>query len=138
MFQNYIVIDERDSQDIAELLDEADPELNSEFENPNVGTISIAEKRSLQRQGEQHFHYFFYCKMILIDCILLVILRTVDNFQGEEATIVIVSLVRNTSSGSHGAIGFLKSPNRTNVLLSRAKHGLFMLGMSTILKMIYF
>ncbi|CAG8568978.1 8018_t:CDS:10 [Rhizophagus irregularis] len=45
------VIDERDSQDIAELLDEADPELNSEFENPNVGTISIAEKRSLQRQG---------------------------------------------------------------------------------------
>lgn len=62
MFQNYIVIDERDSQDIAELLDEADPELNSEFENPNVGTISIAEKRSLQRQGEQHFHYFFIVK----------------------------------------------------------------------------
>lgn len=61
---------------------------------------------------------------------LLVILKTVDNFQGEEATIVIVSLVRNTSSDSHGAIGFLKSPNRTNVLLSRAKHGLFMLGMS--------
>ncbi|CAB4491510.1 P-loop containing nucleoside triphosphate hydrolase protein [Rhizophagus irregularis] len=107
-----VVIDERDSQDIAELLDEADPELNSEFENPNVGTISIAEKRSLQRQ---------------------VILRTVDNFQGEEATIVIVSLVRNTSSGSHGAIGFLKSPNRTNVLLSRAKHGLFMLGNAGLL-----
>lgn len=55
-FQNYIVIDERDNQDIAELLDEADPELNSEFENLNAGTISIAEKRSLQRQGEQHSH----------------------------------------------------------------------------------
>jgi hypothetical protein len=134
LLQNFIVIDERDSQDIAELLDEADTELNSESENHNVGTISIAEKRSLQRQGELHSHQFFYFTMIIIDCILLVILRTVDNFQGEEATIVIVSLVRNTSSGSHGAIGFLKSPNRTNVLLSRAKHGLFMLGMSTILK----
>ena len=61
--------------------------------------------------------------------VVIVTLRTVDNFQGEEATIVIVSLVRNASSGSHGTIGFLKSPNRTNVLLSRAKHGLFMLGM---------
>ncbi|RIA86082.1 hypothetical protein C1645_780424 [Glomus cerebriforme] len=107
-----VVIDERDSQDIAELLDEVDTELNNEFDNPNAGTISIAEKRSLQRQ---------------------VTLRTVDNFQGEEATIVIVSLVRNASSGSHGTIGFLKSPNRTNVLLSRAKHGLFMLGNAELL-----
>ncbi|CAG8553663.1 12049_t:CDS:10 [Funneliformis mosseae] len=102
-----VVIDERDNQDITELLGEADPE----YENP-IGTVSIAEKRSLQRQ---------------------VTLKTVDNFQGEEATIVIVSLVRNTTSGSHGNIGFLKSPNRTNVLLSRAKHGMFMLGNAELL-----
>ncbi|CAG8488734.1 11582_t:CDS:10 [Funneliformis caledonium] len=101
------VIDERDNQDITELLGEADPE----YENP-IGTVSIAEKRSLQRQ---------------------VTLKTVDNFQGEEATIVIVSLVRNTTSGSHGNIGFLKSSNRTNVLLSRAKHGMFMLGNAELL-----
>jgi len=69
--------------------------------------------------------------------IVIVTLRTVDNFQGEEATIVILSLVRNTSSGNHGTIGFLRSPNRTNVLLSRAKHGMFMLGIFYNLKMIF-
>jgi len=46
---HYIVIDERDSQDIAEFLGD---EIDSEYENLNVGTMSIAEKRSLQRQGK--------------------------------------------------------------------------------------
>ncbi|CAI5528300.1 unnamed protein product [Closterium sp. Naga37s-1] len=49
-------------------------------------------------------------------------LATVDNFQGEESTVIIISLVRNNGDGK---IGFLKSPNRTNVLLSRAKHGMY-------------
>ncbi|GJP50063.1 hypothetical protein CLOM_g9207 [Closterium sp. NIES-68] len=52
-------------------------------------------------------------------------LATIDNFQGEESTVVIVSLVRNNLDGK---IGFLKSPNRTNVLLSRAKHGMYLIG----------
>ncbi|KAH7108419.1 P-loop containing nucleoside triphosphate hydrolase protein [Auriculariales sp. MPI-PUGE-AT-0066] len=59
-----------------------------------------------------------------------ILLRTVDNFQGEEATIILLSLVRNTgelSDGSRSTIGFLKSVNRTNVALSRAKHGLYIL-----------
>ncbi|KAF9281867.1 hypothetical protein BGZ68_006340 [Mortierella alpina] len=59
-------------------------------------------------------------------------LRTIDNYQGEEAKIVIISLVRNNSAqasvSSYNTIGFLKSPNRANVLLSRAKHGMFLLG----------
>ncbi|KAF9942869.1 hypothetical protein BGZ67_009963 [Mortierella alpina] len=59
-------------------------------------------------------------------------LRTVDNFQGEEADIVIISLVRSSSrEDEHGissTIGFLKSSNRTNVLLSRAKHGMYLIG----------
>ncbi|KAL3153759.1 hypothetical protein ABBQ32_013348 [Trebouxia sp. C0010 RCD-2024] len=50
---------------------------------------------------------------------------TVDNFQGEESTIVILSLVRNNKDGS---IGFLKTSNRVNVMLSRAKHGMYILG----------
>ncbi|TFK44429.1 hypothetical protein BDQ12DRAFT_672980 [Crucibulum laeve] len=64
-------------------------------------------------------------------------LRTVDNYQGEEAKIVILSLVRNSGSledelkGRAGGIGFLRSENRTNVALSRAKEGLFILGNST-------
>ncbi|KAK0470915.1 hypothetical protein IW261DRAFT_1586260 [Armillaria novae-zelandiae] len=56
-------------------------------------------------------------------------LGTVDNFQGEEAKIVIVSLVRNSGTfDSENSIGFLKSPNRINVALSRAQHGLYILG----------
>ncbi|CAI5537654.1 unnamed protein product [Closterium sp. Naga37s-1] len=52
-------------------------------------------------------------------------LATVDNFQGEESTVIIISLVRHKPDGD---IGFLKSPNRTNVLLSRAKHGMYIIG----------
>ncbi|KAG9009435.1 hypothetical protein FRB93_005371 [Tulasnella sp. JGI-2019a] len=60
-----------------------------------------------------------------------VLLRTVDNFQGEEGTIVILSLVRNSGTAQtarRGGIGFLKSNNRANVALSRARHGLYILG----------
>lgn len=65
-----------------------------------------------------------------------VTLRTIDNFQGEEAKIVIISLVRNicdTSVYRGTSIGFLKSDNRTNVLLSRAMHGMYMLGNADLL-----
>lgn len=52
-------------------------------------------------------------------------LATVDNFQGEEAKIIIISLVR---SNSEKRVGFLRTPNRINVLLSRAKHGMYLIG----------
>nr|GAT43007.1 predicted protein [Mycena chlorophos] len=64
-------------------------------------------------------------------------LRTIDNYQGEEAKIVILSTVRNAGSQTDGSesrmparptIGFLVSENRTNVALSRAKEGMFILG----------
>ncbi|KLO14620.1 P-loop containing nucleoside triphosphate hydrolase protein [Schizopora paradoxa] len=62
-------------------------------------------------------------------------IRTVDNYQGEEADVVILSLVRNSGGAQVGLdgrgsanIGFFKSENRTNVAVSRAKHGLFILG----------
>jgi hypothetical protein len=45
--------------------------------------------------------------------------------QGEENDIVLLSLVRNNKAGN---IGFLKMQNRINVLLSRARHGLYILG----------
>ena len=50
---------------------------------------------------------------------------TVDNFQGEENDVILLSLVRSNTSGS---IGFLGTENRVNVALSRAKHGLFVIG----------
>ena len=52
-------------------------------------------------------------------------LATVDNFQGEEAKVIIVSLVR---SNKDQKIGFLSTENRINVLLSRAKHGMYLIG----------
>lgn len=50
---------------------------------------------------------------------------TIDNFQGEEARIVVVSLTRSTT---RGRIGFLNEPQRVNVLLSRARDGLILVG----------
>ncbi|KAF4124507.1 Superfamily I DNA and/or RNA helicase [Geosmithia morbida] len=50
---------------------------------------------------------------------------TIDNFQGEEAKVVLISLVR---SNEEHKVGFLKTPNRINVLLSRARHGMFIVG----------
>ncbi|KAG0380217.1 hypothetical protein BGX24_009554 [Mortierella sp. AD032] len=64
-------------------------------------------------------------------------LRTIDNYQGEEAKIVIISLVRSDvrtkDANSSGSIGFLKSPNRTNVLLSRAQHGMYLIGKASLM-----
>lgn len=50
---------------------------------------------------------------------------TVDGFQGEENTIIILSLVR---SNSEALIGFMKMENRVCVALSRAKDGFFLVG----------
>ena len=49
----------------------------------------------------------------------------VDNFQGEENDIILLSLVRSNDVGS---VGFLKVANRVCVALSRAKEGLFCIG----------
>ncbi|KAM3565705.1 hypothetical protein MY1884_000014 [Beauveria asiatica] len=52
-------------------------------------------------------------------------LSTIDNYQGEESDIVIASLTR---SNNRGDIGFMKSPERLNVLLSRARDAIIMFG----------
>ena len=48
-----------------------------------------------------------------------------DNYQGEESDIVIATLTR---SNSNHDIGFMYSPERLNVLLSRARNALIMIG----------
>ncbi len=53
---------------------------------------------------------------------------TVDSFQGSEADVVIVSLVRNNSRTGRSGLGFLSDPRRMNVLLSRAKSKLVLVG----------
>ncbi len=54
---------------------------------------------------------------------------TVDSFQGDEADIVIISMVRNNDhSNPQNALGFLTEIRRMNVLLSRAKWQLVIVG----------
>jgi superfamily I DNA and/or RNA helicase len=54
---------------------------------------------------------------------------TVDSFQGGEADVVLVSLVRNNSHATPAkALGFLRDNRRINVLLSRAKWRLVLVG----------
>ncbi|RHZ48435.1 hypothetical protein Glove_551g8 [Diversispora epigaea] len=107
-----VVIDERDAEQLAELEEKLNDDDTDEVDTlPN--TISVASRKQLNRQ---------------------VILRTIDNFQGEEADIVIVSLVRNITKNRRSTIGFLKTENRTNVLLSRAKHGMYLMGNAELME----
>lgn len=55
----------------------------------------------------------------------------VDDFQGEENEIILLSLVRSNSDSS---IGFLKIENRVCVSLSRAKRGLYVIGNLSMLR----
>ncbi|XP_046576468.1 NFX1-type zinc finger-containing protein 1-like [Haliotis rubra] len=60
-----------------------------------------------------------------IDLFQDVRLTSVDNFQGEECKIVLLSFVRSNEEGS---VGFLSIDNRICVALSRAREGMFAVG----------
>lgn len=50
---------------------------------------------------------------------------TIDSFQGQEAKVVIISLVRSNEAGQ---IGFLKEYRRMNVAMTRAQESLYIIG----------
>ncbi|KAK4872848.1 hypothetical protein RN001_014877 [Aquatica leii] len=52
-------------------------------------------------------------------------IAVLDNYQGEESKIILLSLVRNNNQGK---IGFLKIENRVCVALSRAREGFYIMG----------
>ncbi|CAH0585816.1 unnamed protein product [Chrysodeixis includens] len=58
-------------------------------------------------------------------------ITVLDNYQGEESKIIILSLVRNNSENK---IGFLGTENRICVALSRAKEGFYIFGNMEMLK----
>ncbi|KAL0245320.1 hypothetical protein GEMRC1_009399 [Eukaryota sp. GEM-RC1] len=98
-----IILNEGDAAEIEKLEDE-----NEEAQNPTISDLNDPKTKAVTGQALGQ-----------------VKLATIDTFQGLEATIVIVSLTRCNSAGS---IGFLKFDNRINVMLSRAKHGMYVLG----------
>ncbi|KAF9534563.1 hypothetical protein CPB83DRAFT_755097 [Crepidotus variabilis] len=96
-------------------------------------TVSLDERdqEQLERLGNEEAHEVYEDVQIAKH----IRLGTVDTFQGEEAKIVIVSLVRNSGDfAGDSPIGFLKVINRVNVALSRAKHGQYILGNSSNLR----
>lgn len=60
-----------------------------------------------------------------------VLITAVDNYQGEENDIIVISLVRSNRNRS---MGFLAVENRINVALTRARHGMFIVGNADMLK----
>lgn len=54
--------------------------------------------------------------------------HTVDSFQGNQADVIAVSLVRNNRHDPGHGLGFLKDASRLNVLLSRAERLLVLVG----------
>lgn len=56
---------------------------------------------------------------------------TVDNFQGEENDIILLSLVRSNGEMN---VGFLREENRVCVALSRARQGFYCIGNFTMLR----
>ncbi|KAL3635026.1 hypothetical protein CASFOL_022080 [Castilleja foliolosa] len=87
-------------------------------ENLSIGLISpyaaqvAAIRHRLRQKYENHKGF-------------IVEVKSVDGFQGGEQDIIIISTVRANKGGS---IGFLASPQRTNVALTRARHCLWILG----------
>ncbi|KAL3857872.1 hypothetical protein ACJMK2_012501 [Sinanodonta woodiana] len=58
-------------------------------------------------------------------------ITAVDNFQGEENRVILLSLVQ---SNKNRKIGYLQVPNRVCVALSRTRDGLFVIGNMTCLR----
>ncbi|KAI9097309.1 hypothetical protein DFS34DRAFT_685944 [Phlyctochytrium arcticum] len=108
-----LLLDDRDQAEL-DLQDQLEEDAENEGGTPGVGTKDAAASDSQQvvKHGK------------LLDALRI---ATVDNFQGEEADIIIISLVRSNPKNN---CGFLKTSNRINVLLSRARHGMYIIGNS--------
>ncbi|KAI9907263.1 hypothetical protein PsorP6_016116 [Peronosclerospora sorghi] len=111
--QFVLELNELDLEEIHRTFDEADDEVDDDEMASDPVATSSARKKELAG---------------------VIRAATIDNFQGEEATIILASLVRSSTAKKRGTIGFLKTPNRINVLLSRAKHGLVMVGHGALLR----
>ena len=95
--------------------------LGSQFEV----VVSERDEDELDRQGLNENSASLHPSIGKTSLLKAIRVATVDNFQGEEADVIIISLVR---SNPERKVGFLKTTNRINVLLSRARHGMYIIG----------
>lgn len=108
-----IYIDERTLVDIAKMGQGEEieiEEVEEYIEDENDDTVAPKARKSAEQSVK------------IKECVRL---STVDNFQGEEAEVVLISTVRCNDKGN---TGFLKIANRVNVMMSRAKHGMYVFG----------
>ena len=84
-------------------------------------TFYKAQDRLLRETIRSYFKQSYYRKFRRGN--IKVHICTVDSFQGHEADFVFLSMVRSRTT-----IGFLDSPNRLNVAITRAKYGLCIFG----------
>jgi len=124
-------------------IDHCEPEIEvrglQSFSNPHEAGFLVALCRYLLLQGykpEQITVLTMYTGQLLElknrmprNPFLGVRVCVVDNFQGEENDIILLSLVRSNSK-----IGFLEEPNRICVALSRARQGFYCIGNFNLLK----
>lgn len=80
------------------------------------------QERLIRRKLQRMFHSSRKRTFRDLKNNLVVELCVVDRFQGHEADIVFLSFVQNWT------VGFLDTPNRLNVALTRAKYQLFLVG----------
>jgi serine/threonine protein kinase len=92
-------------------------------QEPAIGVICMysEQKRRIEREWSQQGFPENFRKIVVID--------TVDAYQGKENEIVIVTLVRSNSKGRPGHVG---RENRCNVAMSRAKERLYIFGDSSM------
>ncbi|KAJ0176718.1 hypothetical protein K1T71_007897 [Dendrolimus kikuchii] len=115
---------------------------NSSKSNQKEGNIVLAVANYLMQQGytadditilAAYSGQMFYMRKERENYPYLkdVKVTVVDNYQGEESKIILLSLVRNNKENK---IGFLGTENRICVALSRAKEGFYIFGNMDILK----
>ena len=92
--------------------------------NLSIGIITPydAQKRNIIKNLQKTYNEINY-ESLTID--------TIDGFQGMERDLIIISLVR---SNDDGKIGFVNDPRRINVMLTRAKRGLIVIGNKTCME----
>lgn len=104
-------------------------DIDDEYEDVVILTPYTAQKEKIRQEIMNHEYNDFSAQKLARNC------YTVDSYQGKQANVVIVSLVRNnTISNIRGALGFLTLAERLNVMFSRVRQRMIIIGASNQIK----